>query len=48
MAQSPNRKLDQGEAFPDLVIRTLDDPSRSLYELLAGRWGVALFYRGHW
>jgi len=48
MAQSPNRKLDQGEAFPDMVIRTLDGTNGSLYELLAGRWAVLLFYRGHW
>jgi peroxiredoxin len=48
MAQSSNRKLDHGEAFPDMVVRTLEDANRGLYELLGGKWAVLLFYRGHW
>lgn len=49
MAQPQPKKLDSGDAFPRLdPIRTLAHGTLSLPGAVAGKWGVILFYRGHW
>ena len=49
MAQPHPQKLDSGDAFPRLApMRTLAHGTLELPAALAGKWGVILFYRGHW
>lgn len=49
MAQPQPRKLDSGDAFPPLQkMRTRSHGTLELPHALAGKWGVLLFYRGHW
>ncbi|HSD99484.1 MAG TPA: hypothetical protein VLB72_01980 [Burkholderiales bacterium] len=49
MAQPQPQKLDSGDAFPRLApMRTLAHGPLELPAALAGKWGVILFYRGHW
>ena len=49
MAQPQPQKLDSGDAFPQLAtMRTLAHGSLNLPAALAGKWGIILFYRGHW
>jgi len=49
VAQPRAQKLDSGDAFPRLApMRTLVHGTIELPAALAGKWGVILFYRGHW
>lgn len=49
MAQPQPRKLDSGDLFPAVgAMRTLAHGPLELPAALTGKWGVILFYRGHW
>ncbi len=48
MAQEETRKLDSGNAFPELPLRLVDGSTLTLPGGLNGKWGVLLVYRGHW
>lgn len=37
-----------GTAFPKIVLNTVDGEHLMLPNQLGGRYGVVLFYRGHW
>ena len=41
-------KLGIGAVFPRIVLDTVDGGKLTLPEQLGGRYGVVLFYRGHW
>lgn len=40
--------LDNGDLFPVMVIEALEGNRIVLPADLSGKWGVLLFYRGHW
>ena len=40
--------LNNGDAFPNLMLDTVDDGTVSVTQHLAGRYGVVLAYRGSW
>ena len=42
------KRLDAGDAFPDLTVSLLDGDTLCLPKDVAGHWSVVLFYRGHW
>lgn len=48
MAQSLSKKLDSGEAFPDLALNLLDGKQATVAAHMQGRWGALLLYRGDW
>lgn len=48
MAQSTGRKLDSGEAFPDLTVNLLDGKQTKVAAHMQGKWGALLLYRGDW
>ena len=49
MAYDPDSKrLDAGDRFPRMPIHLIRGETLTLPDDLAGRWGVVLFYRGHW
>lgn len=48
MAQNDVRKLDSGDAFPEMEIDLLDRESITVKAALGGSWSVLLFYRGYW
>ena len=41
-------RLDNGDAFPELVLDTVADGTLSVTDHLAGRYGAILIYRGAW
>lgn len=41
-------RLQPGQNFPPLVAEQLGGGSFSVPADLGDRWGVLLFYRGHW
>jgi peroxiredoxin len=48
MAQASASMLDTGDAFPAMELAKLGGGTMHLPADLHGRWGVILFYRGHW
>lgn len=40
--------LTTGDAFPSVPLTTVDGQTHAIPELLAGSYGVVLFYRGSW
>lgn len=43
-----SKKLGIGDAFPGLTIRLVNGGTIDLPGGLGARYGVILFYRGHW
>jgi hypothetical protein len=41
-------RLENGQSFPAIEADKLGGGKIRLPEDLRGRWGVVLFYRGHW
>ncbi|GBD99212.1 hypothetical protein BMS3Abin07_01246 [bacterium BMS3Abin07] len=47
MAQDSAIKLDTGDLFPTMEIKTVEGDIMVLPDNLEGVWNVLLFYRGH-
>lgn len=43
-----SEKLKQADRFPSLTLNLVDGGSITLPDDMPGRYGVLLFYRGHW
>ena len=43
-----SKKLGIGDTFPNLTISLVDGGAIELPKGLASKYGVILFYRGHW
>ena len=41
-------RLQNGQRFPTITAPTLAGAEITIPDDLAGKWGVLLFYRGHW
>ena len=41
-------RLQNGQRFPTIEVTTLAGEVLTLPDDLEGKWGVLLFYRGHW
>lgn len=41
-------KIANGQLFPTLTAARVDGGTATLPQDLAGKWGIVLFYRGHW
>jgi hypothetical protein len=48
MAREQAKMHDTGDFFPVIEFKTLQDETVVLPGDLIGKWGVVLFYRGHW
>jgi len=48
MAQASKTILDTDDVFPTMELAKLGGGTLSLPAELHDRWGVILFYRGHW
>lgn len=48
MARSGSKILDNGDAFPNLTLKTIDGKTVQTDAYLKGSWNVLLFYRGSW
>lgn len=41
-------QLDNGDLFPQITLKDLDDEEVTIPDCFDGSWGVVLFYRGDW
>lgn len=48
MAQEKAKMHDTGDFFPVMEFSTIDGETVVLPGDLIGKWGIVLFYRGHW
>lgn len=47
MAQFDRKKLDNGDIFPRLELKLVDNDTFVLPDMTAGQWSVLLVYRGN-
>jgi len=48
MARKESRILDTGDIFPAIDFDSVDGGRIVLPKDFGQRWGIILFYRGHW
>ncbi len=48
MPKANNKFLDTGDMFPRLEMSKVDGGKIVLPNDFLGKWGVVLFYSGHW
>lgn len=48
MARAGVKILDNGDAFPNLILKTIDGSTLETEKHLMGSWNAVLFYRGYW